>query len=96
MGFFVGGGWVGRNMSILEISIQKKLKKSLSHCQGFVHHFELGEEGNFHVLAKGGGGGGGGRNFLKNRYSEIDLMHFGGTYSHSGLAHAQNNWDSTF
>ena len=29
------------------------------------------------MLAKGGGGG---RNFLKNRYSEIDLMHFGGTY----------------
>ena len=39
---------------------------------------------------------GGGRNFLKNRYSEIDLMHFGGTYSHSVLAYAQNNWDSTF
>ena len=31
-----------------------------------------------------------GRKFLKNRYSEIDLMHFGGTYSHSVLAHAQN------
>ena len=35
---------------------------------------------------------GGGRNFLKNRYSDIDLMHFGGTYSHSVLAHAPNNW----
>ena len=34
--------------------------------------------------------------FLKNRYSEIDLVHFGGTYSHSVLAHAQNNWDCTF
>ena len=53
------------------------LKKSLSHCQGFIQDFELGEGGNFHVLAKGGGGGG--RNFLKNRYFEIDLMHFGGT-----------------
>ena len=37
-----------------------------------------------------------GRIFLKNRYSGIDLMHFGGTYSHSVLAHAKNNWDSTF
>ena len=41
-------------------------------------------------------GGGGGRYFLKNRYSEIDLMYSGGNYSHSVLAHAQNNWDSTF
>ena len=32
------------------------LKKSLSHCQGFIQDFELGEGGNFHVLAKGGGG----------------------------------------
>ena len=40
--------------------------------------------------------GGGGEKFLKKRYSEIDLMHFGGTYSHCFLAHAQNNWDSTF
>ena len=69
------------------------LKKSLSHCQGFIQDFELGEGVNFHVLAKGGGWG---RNFLENRYSEIDLMHFGGTYSYSVLAHAQNNWDSTF
>ena len=45
-----------------------------------------------HLLREGGGG----EIFLKNRYSEIDLMHFGGTYSHSVLAHAQNNWDSTF
>ena len=59
-----------------------------------MQEFELGEGGNFHVLDKGGGGGG--RIFLKNRYSKIDLMHFGGTYSHSVLAHAQNNWDSTF
>ncbi len=72
------------------------LKKSLSHCQGFIQDFKLGEGENFHVLAKGGGGGGGGEFFLKNRYSEIDLMRFGGTYSHSVLAHAQNNWDSTF
>ena len=36
------------------------LKKSLSHCQGFIQDFELGEGGNFHVLAKGWGGGGGG------------------------------------
>ena len=68
-------------------------KKSLFHCQGFIQDFELGKGGNFQVLAKVGGGG---RIFLKNRYSEIDLMHFGGTYSHSVLAHAQNNWDSTF
>ena len=34
-----------------------------------------------YLLREGGGGGGG----------EIDLMHFGGTYSHSVLAHAQNN-----
>ena len=68
------------------------LIKSLSHCQGFIQDFELGEGGDFHVLAKGGGGG----DFLKNRCSEIDLMHFGGTYSHSVLAHARNNWDSTF
>ena len=47
-----------------------------------------------YLLREGGGGGGG--EFLKNRYSEIDLMHFGCTYSHSVLAHAQNNWDSTF
>ena len=39
---------------------------------------------------------GGGIIFLKNRSSEIDLIHFGVTYSHSFLAHAQNNWDSTF
>ena len=32
------------------------LKKSLSHCEGFIQDFELGEGGNFHVLAKGGGG----------------------------------------
>ena len=32
------------------------LKKSLPHCQGFIQDFELGEGGNFHVLAKGGGG----------------------------------------
>ena len=32
-------------------------KKLLSHCQGFIQDFELGEGGNFHVLAKGGGGG---------------------------------------
>ena len=31
------------------------LKKSLSHCQGFIQDFELGEGGDFHVLAKGGG-----------------------------------------
>ncbi len=43
-----------------------------------------------YLLREGGG------DFLKNKYSEIDLMHFGGTYSHSVLAHAQNNWDSTF
>ena len=49
-----------------------------------------------YLLREGGGGGGGGRNVWKNKYSEIDLMHFGGTYSHSVLAHAQNNWDSTF
>ena len=79
-------------MSILE-NFHTKLKKLLSHCQGFIQNFELGEGGNFRVLAKGGGGG---RNFLKNRYNEIDLMHFGGAYSHSVLAHAQNNWDSTF
>ena len=78
-------------MSILE-NFHTKFKKSLSHCQGFIQDFELGEGENFHVLAKGGGG----RNFLKNRYSEIDPMNFGGTYSHSVLAHAQNNWDSTF
>ena len=81
------GGWEETCRS-LKISIPN-LKKSLSHCQGFIQDFELGEGGNFHVLAKGG-------DFLKNRYSEIDLMHFGGTYSHSVLAHAQNNWDSTF
>ena len=72
-------------MSLPE-NFHTKLKISLSHCQGFIEDFGLGEGGNFHVLAKGGGGG-----FLKNRYSEIDLMHFGGTYSHSVLAHAQNN-----
>ena len=44
-----------------------------------------------YLLREGGGGG-----FLKNRNSEINLMHFGGTYSHSVLAHAQNNRDSTF
>ena len=33
------------------------LKKSLSHCQGFIQDFELGEGGDFHALAKGGGGG---------------------------------------
>ena len=33
--------------------------------------------------------GGWWRNFLKNRYSEIDLMHFGGIYSHSVLAHVR-------
>ena len=79
-------------MSILE-NFHTKFKKN--HCpivRDSYRIFELGEGGNFHVLAKGGGG----RNFLKNRYSEIDLMHFGGTYSHSVLAHAQNNWDSTF
>ena len=78
-------------MSILE-NFHTKLKKSLSHCQGLIQDFGLGEAGNFHVLAEGGEG----RNFLENRYSEIDLMRFGGTYSHSVLAHAQNNWDSTF
>ena len=36
-------------------------------------------------------GGGGVRIKKINRNSEIDLMHFGGTYSHSVLAHAQNN-----
>ena len=41
-------------MSILE-NFHTKLKKSLSHCQGFIQDFELGEGGNFHVLAKGGG-----------------------------------------
>ena len=81
---------MGRNVSILE-NFHTKFKKSLSYCQGFIRDFELGEGGDFHVLAKGGGG-----KFLKNRYSEIDLMYFGGTYSHSVLAHAQNNWDSTF
>ena len=40
--------------------------------------------------------GGGGEIFFFNRHSEIDLMHFGGIYSPSVLAHAQNNWDSTF
>ena len=49
-----------------------------------------------YLLREGEGGRGEGRICLKNRYSEIDLMHFGGTYSHSVLAHAQNNWDSTF
>ena len=49
-----------------------------------------------YLLREGRGGGGGGGIFLKNRYFEIDLMHFGGTYSHSVLAHAQNNWGSTF
>ena len=78
-------------MSILE-NFHTKFKKSLSHCQGFIQDFGLGEGGNFHVLLREGGG----EIFLKNRYSEIDLMHFGGTYSHSVLAHAQNNWDSTF
>ena len=34
--------------------------------------------------------------FKKIDTLEIDLIHFGGTYSHSVLAHAQNNWDSTF
>ena len=67
------------------------LRKSLYHCQGFIQNFELGEGGTFMYLLREGG-----RKFLKNRYSEIDLMHFGGTYSHSVLAHAQNNWDSTF
>ena len=52
------------------------LKKSLFHCQGFIQDFELGEGGDFHVLAKGRGEG---RIFLKNKYSDIDLMHFGGT-----------------
>ena len=33
------------------------LNKLLSHCQGFIQDFELGEGGDFHVLAKGGGGG---------------------------------------
>ena len=83
------GGWEETCRS-WKISIPN-YKKSLPPCQGFIQNFELGEGGNFHVLAKGGGG-----EFLKNRYSEIDLMHFGGTYSHSVLAHAQNNWDSTF
>ena len=67
-------------------------KKSLSHCQGFIQDFELGEGGTFMYLLREGGG----RHFLKNRYSEIDRMHFGSNYSHSVLAHAQINWDSTF
>ena len=43
-------------MSILENFHTKFKKKTLSHCQGFIQDFELGEGGNFHVLAKGGGG----------------------------------------
>ena len=60
------GGWVGRNMSILE-NFHTKLKKNLDHCQGFTQDFELGEGGgeNFHVLAKGGGRGGGGGDTLR-------------------------------
>ena len=77
-------------MSILENFHTKFFKNRLSHyCQGFIQDFELGEKvGTFMYLLREGGE----RNFLKNRYSEIDLMHFGGTYSHSVLA----NWDSTF
>ena len=65
MGFFVGGGWVGRNVSIIEIFHTKFFKK----CQGFVQDFELGEGGTFMYLLREGGWG---RNFLKNSYSEID------------------------
>ena len=45
-------------MSILENFHTKKKKKSLSNCQGFIQDCELGEGGNFRVLARGGGGGG--------------------------------------
>ena len=60
MGFFCWG-WVGRKKRVDPGKFPYQIKKkSLSHCQGFIQDFELGEGGNFHVLAKGGGGGGGG------------------------------------
>ena len=68
MGFFVGGVWVGRNVSILE-NFHTKLKKTLSHYQGFIQDFELGEGGNFHVLAKGGG-----RGELKKKIDTLRLI----------------------
>ena len=40
-------------MSILEI-LHTKLKKSLSHCQGFIQDFELGEGGTFMYLLREG------------------------------------------
>ena len=56
--------------------------------------FELEEKGggDFHVLE----GRMGEKFFEKINTLRLIMMHFGGTHSHSVLAHAQNNLDSTF
>ena len=43
-------------MSLPEI-FYTKLKKSLTHCQGFIEAFELGEGGTFMYLLREGVGG---------------------------------------
>ena len=85
-------GCVGRKKRVDPGKFPYQIKKN--YCPIVRNSYRiLSQEkgGTFMYLLREGGG-----DFLKNRYSEIDLMHFGGTYSHSVLAHAQNNWDSTF
>ena len=85
----MGGG--GRKKRVYSVNFSYLIFKN--HCQRFIHDFDLGEGGNFHVLAKRGEGK---FFFYLTDTLRLILMQFGSIYGHSVLAHAQNNWDSTF